>query len=139
MILCNFYFLNIYIKILFFLCLLTKESGILYKKVPKGKITTYKEIAITLKTKDYRTVGNALNKNPYAPIVSYHRVVNSNGLVGSFAHGIKTKKKLLEKEGIKTKNYKVINFEKVLFKFKPQVKYNQFFHPSLQNLKHQML
>ena len=41
----------------------------LCKKIPKGKISTYKIIANKLNTKAYRAVGNALNKNPYAPIV----------------------------------------------------------------------
>ena len=36
----------------------------LLKKIPKGKVTTYKEIAKALKTKAYRAVGNAMNKNP---------------------------------------------------------------------------
>lgn len=38
----------------------------LLKKVPKGKVTTYKELARALKSKAYRAVGNAMNKNPYA-------------------------------------------------------------------------
>jgi methylated-DNA-[protein]-cysteine S-methyltransferase len=35
------------------------------KRIPKGKVSTYKEIAKALKTKAYRAVGNALRKNPY--------------------------------------------------------------------------
>ena len=34
------------------------------KKVPRGKVTSYKAIARKLKTKAYRAVGQALNKNP---------------------------------------------------------------------------
>ena len=48
------------------------------KEVPKGYVTTYKELALSLNCKAYRAVGNALNKNPYAPIVPCHRVVKSN-------------------------------------------------------------
>jgi methylated-DNA-[protein]-cysteine S-methyltransferase len=44
-------------------------------RVPKGKIITYGEIAKQLKSKAYRAVGNAMNKNPYAPKVPCHRVV----------------------------------------------------------------
>ncbi len=87
------------------------------KKIPKGKVSTYKQIAKVLDSKAYRAVGNALNKNPYAPKVPCHRIVNNNGKVGGFAKGIKSKIKLLEKEGIKIKNNKVINFEKVLHKY----------------------
>ena len=87
------------------------------KKVPKGKITTYKEIANALGTKAYRTVGNAMNKNPYAPNVACHRVVNSNGNVGGFASGNKKKIEMLKKEGIKIKGKKIQEMDKVLYRF----------------------
>ena len=35
------------------------------KRVPKGKITTYKKIAKKMQTSQ-RAIGNALNKNPYS-------------------------------------------------------------------------
>ena len=41
---------------------------------------------------------NALNKNPFAPIVPCHRVVAKNGL-GGFSRGLKEKIKLLRSEG----------------------------------------
>ena len=41
----------------------------LLKKVPKGRVTTYKEIAHALDTRAYRGVGQAMRKNPYAPEV----------------------------------------------------------------------
>jgi len=85
------------------------------RKVPKGKVTTYKAIAHKLNTKAYRAVGNAMNKNPYAPKVPCHRVVNSSGELGGFASGIKNKIKLLKKEGIKIKNNK-IDLKKYEFK-----------------------
>ena len=77
------------------------------KKVPRGKVTTYKEIAQALKSKGYRAVGNAMNKNPYAPKIACHRVVCSDGKVGGFALGQKNKIKLLKKEGIKIINGKI--------------------------------
>ena len=82
-------------------------------KVPKGKVTTYKALAEALNTKAYRAVGNAMNKNPYAPKVPCHRVVGSDGSMTGFASGIKNKIKMLKKEGIEIKNNKVdlINFE----------------------------
>ena len=89
----------------------------LCKKIPKGKISTYKILANKLNSKAYRAVGNALNKNPYAPKVPCHRVINSQGYLHGFAHGLKAKKMLLEKEGIKIKDYKVLDFNKVLYKF----------------------
>lgn len=88
----------------------------LCKKIPKGKVSTYGEIARTLNSKAYRAVGNALNKNPYAPIVPCHRIINSKGELHGFATGLKAKKKLLEKEGIKIKGNKVVNFKKFLYR-----------------------
>lgn len=88
----------------------------LLKKVPKGKVTTYKEIAKILHSKAYRAVGNAMNKNPYIGIVPCHRVIKSNGEVGGFALGIKNKIKLLREEGIEIKGNKIVNFDKHLFK-----------------------
>ena len=77
------------------------------KKVPRGKVTTYGEIARALKSKGYRAVGNAMNKNPYAPNVPCHRVVGSNGKMTGFAHGISKKIRMLEEEGIHVKDGKV--------------------------------
>jgi methylated-DNA-[protein]-cysteine S-methyltransferase len=68
-------------------------------------------------TKAYRAVGTAMNKNPYAPEVPCHRVVNSNGEVGGFANGTSKKIEMLKKEGIPIKDNKVENFEKYLYKF----------------------
>lgn len=88
----------------------------LTKKIPRGKVTTYKIIGNKLKTKAYRAVGIALNKNKNKD-VPCHRVVNSNGSVGGFAKGTKNKIKLLKKEGITIKINK-IDLKKYLFNFK---------------------
>ena len=87
------------------------------KKVPRGKVTTYKELAKALGTKAYRAVGSAMNKNPYAPIVPCHRVINSDGKIGQFAYGQKKKIKLLKDEGIEIRNGK-IELKKFGYKFK---------------------
>lgn len=89
----------------------------LLRKVPAGKITTYKALARALHTKAYRAVGTAMNKNPYAPKVPCHRVVKSNGEVGDFASGSSKKVEMLKKEGIPIKDNKIVNFEKFLYKF----------------------
>ena len=85
------------------------------RKIPKGKVTTYKAIAKAMGTKAYRAVGIALNKNPYAPKVPCHRVINSDGSLGGFATGVKNKTKLLEKEGVKIRRSKVSN--EFMFRF----------------------
>ncbi len=88
----------------------------LAKQIPEGKVSTYGYIAKALNTKAFRAVGNAMHNNPYAPVVPCHRVVESTGKIGGFASGVMNKIKMLEKEGIKVKNSKIVNFDKVLFK-----------------------
>ncbi len=92
-----------------------KCYGVL-RKVPKGKVTTYKGIAKALNSKAYRAVGSAMNKNPYAPHVPCHRVINSDGRIGNFASGQKKKISMLKKEGVEIKNGK-IDLRKFCFKF----------------------
>ena len=90
------------------------------RKVPKGKVTTYKAIAQKLGTKSYRAVGNAMNKNPRGFLnngnIPCHRVVGSDGSLTGFAHGLRKKTKMLRKEGIEIKNGK-IDLKKYGFKF----------------------
>lgn len=76
-------------------------------QVPKGKVTTYAAIARKLGTVAYRAVGNAMNKNPYAPHVPCHRVVGSDGSLTGFAAGLEKKKRMLRAEGVVFVNGKV--------------------------------
>ena len=69
-------------------------------RIPRGKVMTYRDVAAALGSNGYRAVGNALNKNPYAPTVPCHRVVGSDGSLTGFAGGLAKKRKLLEQEGI---------------------------------------
>jgi methylated-DNA-[protein]-cysteine S-methyltransferase len=87
------------------------------RKVPRGKVTTYGAIAKKLKSKGFRAVGNAMNKNPYAPQVPCHRVVGSNGKMTGFATGVDKKIRMLKKEGVEVKNGRV-NLGKYLFTLK---------------------
>ena len=77
------------------------------RKVPKGRVTTYKEIAKSLVSRAYRVVGNAMNKNPYAPRVPCHRVVGSDGKMIGFASGIDKKIKMLKAEGVDVRDGRV--------------------------------
>ena len=86
-------------------------------KIPEGRVTTYKILAERLGSKAYRAVGLACAKNPYAPNVPCHRVVNSDGSLGGYSGGIRRKITLLKRDGIKVKDNKVIDFYKVLFMF----------------------
>ena len=73
-------------------------------RIPTGKICTYGDIAHALGTRAYRAVGNALNKNPYAPTVPCHRVVGSSGALTGFAGCLEKKRRLLSDEGIELKS-----------------------------------
>lgn len=100
----------------------TEKVYILTEKIPKGEVSTYKQIAEALNTKAYQAVGHALRRNPYASTVPCHRVVKSNGNLGGFqgktsGKSIQRKKTLLQEEGICFNGNKLKNFEKVLFKF----------------------
>lgn len=95
----------------------------LCKKIPKGRVTTYKILAEKLSTKAYRAVGGAMKRNPYAPKVPCHRVVSASGHIGGFkgkteGKAIKDKILMLEKEGVKVKNKKIVDFDKRLYRFK---------------------
>ena len=69
-------------------------------RIPRGKVATYAQIAKALNSRAYRAVGNALNRNPYAPQVPCHRVVGSDGSLTGFAHGLEKKRKMLIAEGV---------------------------------------
>ena len=49
-----------------------------------------------------RAVANAIGKNPYAPKIPCDRVIRSDGSLGGYSGkgGVKTKRFLLQKEGI---------------------------------------
>ena len=80
----------------------------LLSKIPKGKISTYKQIAKTLNTKAYRAVGNAMANNPNPIIVPCHRIIKNNGLIGGYALGIKKKISILKNEGITIKKGEIV-------------------------------
>lgn len=68
------------------------------KKIPKGKVLTYKELARRIGSPNaYRAVGNALNKNRDLK-VPCHRVIRSDGKIGGYNKGTDKKIKLLKKE-----------------------------------------
>jgi methylated-DNA-[protein]-cysteine S-methyltransferase len=92
-----------------------------YKKlleVPKGKITTYGELAKAIGLKNgQRVIGKIMNKNPYPVIVPCHRVIKSDGKIGGYAWGEKVKAKMLSNEGMKIKNGKILDVEKSIYRF----------------------
>jgi methylated-DNA-[protein]-cysteine S-methyltransferase len=93
----------------------------IYKKlldVPKGKITTYGDLAKAVGLKNgQRVVGRIMNKNPYPMIIPCHRVVMSTGKIGGYAYGEHVKTKMLNDEGIKIQNGKILDLKNQIFKF----------------------
>ena len=84
-----------------------------YKKllqVPKGKVTTYGELAKAVGLKNgQRAIGRIMNKNPFPVIVPCHRVILSSGKIGGYVWGEKIKSNMLSKEGVEIKKGKILD------------------------------
>jgi O-6-methylguanine DNA methyltransferase len=69
------------------------------RKIPKGKVLTYKEVARKSgNINASRAVGSVLKKN-YNPDIPCHRVIRSDGLTGEYNRGRDEKIKKLKAEG----------------------------------------
>ena len=85
------------------------------KNIPKGKVMTYKQIAEKLNSRAYQAIGQALKNNPDPKNIPCHRVIKSNGEIGGYFGHInddlsKKKEELLENEGARIVNGKVVGF-----------------------------
>jgi methylated-DNA-[protein]-cysteine S-methyltransferase len=94
------------------------------RKIPEGKVTTYREIAHALGINSPRAIGQALKKNPDMPVTPCHRVVSSNGTIGGYAgqtKGAKVDEKiqLLEQEGVRVIDGTIQEFQKKIHSFNP--------------------
>ena len=75
------------------------------RRIPKGQTRSYRWVAERLgDSRLARAVGNALNRNPYAPQVPCHRVIKADGPLGGFARGPRRKLALLRREGWNPRN-----------------------------------
>jgi len=96
----------------------TKAVLLATKKIPPGKITTYKFLAQAIKRpKAIRAVASALKKNPNLIKIPCHRVIRSDGRIGGYRLGSKKKSWLLRKEGIVLTKDRVNYFEELIYKF----------------------
>lgn len=78
-------------------------------KIPKGKVMSYKKVAKAAgRPKAYRAVGNIMHKNPDPKKIPCHRVIRSDGQIGGYAKGPKTKIAILKKEGVKIIKNKIV-------------------------------
>lgn len=76
------------------------------QRVPRGRVTTYRQLAAQVGCRSSRAVGQALKRNPYAPQVPCHRVIASDLTPGGFMgrrdpSALRRKLKLLAKEGVR--------------------------------------
>jgi methylated-DNA-[protein]-cysteine S-methyltransferase len=83
-------------------------------KIPKGKIMTYKQVAILAGNPlASRAVGAIMNKNR-SPQVPCHRIVSSDGWLRGFAWGLNKKKEILQQEGIEITGYTIKDLKKFM-------------------------
>ena len=84
------------------------------RQIPEGKVTSYGAIANYLGVKkSARLVGWAMNASHGDNSIPAHRVVNRIGLLTGKHHfkGYDLMRQLLENEGIKVRDDRVIDFE----------------------------
>ena len=93
--------------------------------IPFGRVTSYGAIAEYLALRgSARMVGWAMNASHRGTQnVPAHRVVNRNGFLTGKHHfgGPKVMEQLLRSEGIRVKNDKIVNFEKVFWEPKKEM------------------
>jgi len=70
------------------------------RNIPKGKVMTYKEVAVASgRPKAARAVANLMAAN-YAPDIPCHRVIRSDGGLGGYNRGgVEKKRSILKSEG----------------------------------------
>ncbi|MDM1367574.1 MGMT family protein [Myroides marinus] len=88
------------------------------KQIPEGRVTTYGAIARAIgAARSARMVGYAMNASHDDDTVPAHRVVNRNGLLTGKFHfdGTNLMQQLLENEGIKVVDNKIVNFKELLW------------------------
>ena len=90
----------------------------LLQKIPKGKVTTYRELAHAMDMRAYRFVGQLLHRNPEPEKYPCYKVVQSDGSLGGFALGQAEKIRRLKADGITVKDGKVADFSRRLYRFR---------------------
>lgn len=89
----------------------------LTSQIPKGRVSTYGLLAEEAgRPGAARAVGRLMNANPTPIVVPCHRVVYSDGRVGGYGGGVKTKIRLLSSEGVVVVDRRIANFKEVLFR-----------------------
>jgi len=104
-----------------------KEAGFaekalsLIKRIPRGRVTTYSEIAKTIGSpKASKAIGKIIASNSHLKSVPFHRVVKSNGKIGGSKAATRNRSSLLKKEGIKVEKGRV-SLDRHGFEFVPRI------------------
>ena len=84
---------------------------LLLRKIPKGKVTTYKELARATKSSP-RAIGSVMRYNKNPKRYPCYKVIKSDGSIGGYSgqtkgKNIRKKISLLTRDGIKIKNDKI--------------------------------
>lgn len=95
---------------------IARQIYALVARIPRGKVTTYGEIARCLKTSP-RAVGRILHRNPHPLITPCHRVVFADGsLSHSFAFGgLKQQKDILQSEKVQVSPNQKVDLSKYFY------------------------
>jgi len=89
------------------------------RRIPLGRVMTYKTLAVRIGCASPRAVGQALKRNPYAPKVPCHRVVASGLTLGGFCGAtagrhLARKRALLAAEGVLFRNGRLADPSRLL-------------------------
>ena len=68
------------------------------RKIPYGKTASYKSLAQRLNHRGYRSIGQAIGRNPLLIVIPCHRVIRTDGSLGGFGLGLDFKEYLLRLE-----------------------------------------
>jgi O-6-methylguanine DNA methyltransferase len=87
------------------------KALILLTKIPKGKVTTYGELARVTKSSP-RAIGQVMRNNKHPELYPCYKVVRSDGSIGGYDGCVKGSKinkkiKLLKRDGIKIRNNRI--------------------------------
>lgn len=81
------------------------KAILLLRKIPKGKVVTYSELARVCRSSP-RAIGQIMKRNKRPELYPCYKVVKASGEIGGYAgcvkgRNIQKKIRLLEKDGIK--------------------------------------
>lgn len=88
----------------------------LVKKIPRGKVMTYGDLAKWAGIACARCIGQILHRNKHPVTIPCHRIVAKGGYLHGYALGLEKKEALLESEGVEVKDGKV---DLARFSYKP--------------------